>query len=87
MNTLQNQIKAESSSKDDTKTKEGKVQLLQVQLVQIQAQMQQIQTKSTTQNVSSGQPTQAKLDPNTISSEQSTQPNPNYSKNIIDVQV
>jgi len=85
VNKLQNQIITENQSKDDAKTKQGKVQLLEAQLIQIQAQIQQ----SSTQNVSSVQATQAQPNSsnNPLSSEQTTPPMPNYSRNIIDVQI
>ena len=44
---LQSQIDTENQSKDDAKTKQEKIQLLQTQIIQIQAQ---IQAKQSSQN-------------------------------------
>lgn len=52
---LQNQIKTETQSKDDDKTKQGIIQLLQTQIIQIQAQKQ---AKKSNQKSSTEQTTQ-----------------------------
>lgn len=58
LNNLQKQVTSEGQSKDDAKTKQAKIQLLQTQIAQIQAQMQQIKAKKSNQNGSSEQVTQ-----------------------------
>lgn len=50
---LQKQVTAEGQSKDDTKTKQVKTQLLQTQIAQVERQIQQLQArKSTSSNIS-----------------------------------
>ncbi|TGE38884.1 hypothetical protein E4K67_05255 [Desulfosporosinus fructosivorans] len=46
---LQNQINTVTQSKDDAKTKQAKIQLLEAQIIQIQAQIQ-ANSKKTNQN-------------------------------------
>jgi hypothetical protein len=56
---ISKQIQAENNSKDDTKTKQQKVQLLQSQLTLIEAQISQKKVAGQTQTTNSGQQQQS----------------------------
>ena len=75
---LQKQVTAEGQSKDDTKTKQLKVQLLQAQIAQLEMQIQQTQAKKSEQSGS-----QQAIQPETASASVSN----NYNSSKLNVLV